>query len=105
MKSNRLQEREVSRTCQEVACTRFCRDSHALVRCSHLQVLAADKTYLEVSYVPCRCDHLDWVEDRTWLGASCIGCYCEVLLEYDHLWEEDMICLEASCTPYCWGFL
>ena len=56
VKSSHLQEKEASKTCQEVACTLFSRASHALEQSSHLQVLGGDKIYWEVSCVPSRCD-------------------------------------------------
>ena len=91
VESSCLQEKEASKTCQEVACTLFCHASHALEQSSHLQVLGGDKIYSEVSFVPCRCDllvgssrHQGWVEDRTSWEASCTDCHCDAFLECTH---------------------
>ena len=90
VKSSYLLEKEASKTCQGVACTRFSCASHALEQSSHLQVLGGDKIYWEVSCVHSRCDlwvvnsyRQGWVVGRTCLEASCIDCHCDAFLEHD----------------------
>ena len=90
VKSSYLQEKEASKTCQGVACTRFSRASHALEQSSHLQVLGGDKIYWEVSCVHSRCDlwavnsyRRGWVVGTTCLEASCIDSHCDAFLEHD----------------------
>lgn len=88
VRSSCLQEKEASKTCQEVACTLFSPPSHASSeQSSHPQVLGEDKIYSEVSFVVVvvvvSSRHQGWVVGRTSWEASCTDSHFDAFLEHD----------------------